>query len=67
MLALLPRSQLVFEWPTPPSNLSGERSRTGKTDVFHLTSDDEGEDWGEDEDDQEVTTATVPVIIVCKL
>lgn len=60
--SLLPRPQLVFEWSTPASNLSG--ARTDKTDVFHLTSDDEGEDWGEDEDSQEVTSTTVPVAIV---
>ena len=64
MLVLLPRPQLVFEWSTPPSNLSGESSRT---DVFHLTSADEGEDWGENEDDQEVATTTVLVAIVRNL
>lgn len=63
--SLLPRPQLVFEWSTPRSNLSGNRK--DKTDVFHLTSDDEGEDWGEDEDSQEVTTPTVPVAIVRRL
>lgn len=57
VFVLLPHPQLVFEWST----------LADKTDVFHFTSDDEGEDWGEDEVDQEVTTTTVPIAIVCKL